>query len=185
MWFQFCCFGENYIASERLLNVYSISKNILFLSILYSFTLIIISIYLLFLPIFKIDKINKSKCHNYFRIIIYIILLLAFVTIITFTISIVFIGKTHLRKEDFDYIILSDVIFYKCLDLIILSFFDFLDNRGLLNTSFFIKLERLIWSIIEVLFEVFEVQIKTIFIFRLVFSVVFLIVLIFASFFYS
>lgn len=34
LYFQFCCFGENYIASERLLNVYSISKNKIFLSIL-------------------------------------------------------------------------------------------------------------------------------------------------------
>lgn len=61
-----------------------------------------------------------------------------------------------------------------------LSFFDFFDDEDCLNTSLFITIEKLIWMIIEVLFDILEFENKSLFIFQLSVSGLFFVFAIFA-----
>ena len=50
---------------------------------------------------------------------------------------------------------MAECIFFKVLDLMILSFFDFFDNTDIFNSSLAITVEKFMWMIIEVLIDAF------------------------------
>ena len=77
--------------------------------------------------------------------------------------------KNKTRKR-WDNIIMAEFIFFKCIDLGILSFFDFFDNSDIINTTLFITLEKFIWMIIEAVFEAVELKEKTLIIIQIVIS---------------
>ena len=60
-----------------------------------------------------------------------------------------------------------------------LSFFDFFDDEDCLNTSLFITVEKVIWMIIEVIFDIKEIKDKTLFIIQISVSGLFFIISIF------
>jgi hypothetical protein len=102
----------------------------------------------------------------------------------TSILSSMIISKKPFGNNDYDFWIQSDVIIFKSLELIMLSFYDFLDDDDCLNTSVFIYFERFIWTIIETLFDVYEVNIKTLCIIQLIFAIIFFFLLIFFLFFF-
>ena len=50
---------------------------------------------------------------------------------------------------------MAECIYFKVLDLMILSFYDFFDNIDIFNTSLAITVERYIWMLFEVLFDIY------------------------------
>ena len=56
---------------------------------------------------------------------------------------------------------MAENIFFKVIDLMILSFFDFFDNTDIFNTTLAITVEKFIWMIIEVLIDAFVSNKKT------------------------
>ena len=93
--------------------------------------------------------------------------------------SSIYIGQ---NDPDMDFFIdkfENQIMFFKFFDLQILSFFDFIGDDDCLNTGVFITIEKLIWMIIETLFDIFEIEIKTLFIIQIVASGIFAVLLIF------
>ena len=93
------------------------------------------------------------------------------------------LNKAHFKKRDYDFWIKSDVIGFKSFELIMLSFYDFLDDKDCLNTSLFLYFERFLWTILEMLFDLYELHIKTLCIIQLIFSIIFLFFLFFCCYF--
>ena len=183
IFFHFCCVGENSILSERLLNVYSISTDLYYLIILLLIALIFIIISLYFS--YKVSNCIRGRVYKQLIInICYIFSLLLGLSVSTATLSSMIISKEPFRKNDYDFWIQSDVIIFKSLELIMLSFYDFLDDDDCLNTSVFIYFERFIWTIIETLFDVYELHIKTLCIIQLTFSIIFFFLLCFFMLFF-
>ena len=107
-----------------------------------------------------------------------------FVYNITFFIfSIIYISNNDHSGEKWQRSFEGSAIILKCLDLHMLCFFDFFDDEDCLNTSLFITVEKLIWMIIEVIFDIFEIKNKNLFIIQLSVSGVFLIIGIFVVIF--
>ena len=181
--FHCCCVAENSILSERLLNVYSISSNIKYLLILISYVFIIIILFLFNYNLSTNFMKEGNKCQRLIFVIILIFYLLLNTTIFTLILSLRIILKSHLRKDDYDFLIKSDVAAFKSLDLMMLSLYDFLDDEDCLNTSIFIYFERFLWTILEMLFDLYELYMKTLCIFQMIFSIIFFIVLGFSIFF--
>ena len=50
---------------------------------------------------------------------------------------------------------MAECIYFKVLDLMILSFYDFFDNIDIFNTSLAITVERYIWMLFEVLIDTY------------------------------
>ena len=48
---------------------------------------------------------------------------------------------------------MTEFIFFKILDFLILTFFNFYDNSDIFNTTLAITLERLLWMIVETIIE--------------------------------
>ena len=91
-------------------------------------------------------------------------------TLFTFISSICYYFEDDKSRKRWDNIIMAEFIFFKFIDMYILSFFDFLDNTDIFNTTLFITLEKVIWMVIEALFEGFETKEKTLIIIQIVFS---------------
>lgn len=181
--FHFCCVGEISILSERLLNVYSISTDLFYLIILLLIALIFIILSLYFS--YKVSKYIRVQKEIKFPFnIFFIFTILLGLSVGTSILSSMIISKKPFGNNDYDFWIQSDVIIFKSLELIMLSFYDFLDDDDCLNTSVFIYFERFIWTIIETLFDVYEVNIKTLCIIQLIFAIIFFFLLIFFLFFF-
>ena len=75
-------------------------------------------------------------------------------------------------KKRWDRIYIAGFIYYKFLDIILLTFFDIFDNSDLFNSTLAITIEKFLWMIIETLFYSFEVKTKNLIIIQTVFSII-------------
>ena len=161
---QICTMGFNPILTKKLLNEFSYSKNIKFY-----IALIILSLFfgILWTYIFmsddddnededhkKLKKRNFSlyKVDKYF---VMAILPLMIFSIFTFISSVCYYTDENTTRERWNNIIMTEFILFKILDLQILSFFDFFENSDIFNTTLAITFEKLIWMIIETIFDAF------------------------------
>ena len=188
---QFSIVGFNSILYEKLYNEYSFSKNIKFFTAL----IIICTFYssgiaknvqILNTILSEENEENKNEredksndenedicelCFNKKYLFFSMILgLVFFFTIFTFISSICYYFEDDKSRKRWDNIIMAEFIFFKCIDMCLLSLFDFLDNTDIFNTTLFITLEKVIWMVIEALFEGFETKEKTLIIIQIAFS---------------
>ena len=103
----------------------------------------------------KKEKINDNKKET-FKIWdlcgISIIPFFGFI-IFTFFSSIFYYKDDNLKRERWNNIIMAEFIFFKVIDFQILSFFNFLDNSDIFNTTLAITFEKLLWMIIETIID--------------------------------
>jgi len=202
IYIQFNSVGYYSVLSDKLLEEYSFSKIIKFLAYLFSFILLY-TIYVLILHSYYSTKlfltgrndsdsdndknnINNNSCIercNMFTLFFYIIIFFA-LSISICILSILYICVDDHSGDKWDNRFQSGVILSKCLDLQMLSFFDFFDDEDCLNTSLFITIEKLIWMIIEVIFDIAELKYKSLFIFQISVSGLFFIFSVFALIFF-
>ena len=150
--------GYNSILSEKLLNEYSYIKNIKFYITLFIFTLVFgISYSSVYNSSLK-EKEEKEKKTKGNKILDYLSLISFFLfgfTLFTFISSIYYYKEKNLKRKRWDNIIMAENIFFKVIDIMILSFFDFFDDTDIFNTTLAITVEKFIWMIIEVLIDGF------------------------------
>ena len=106
-------------------------------------------------------------------------------TVFTFISSLYYYNEDNLKRKKWDNIIMVECIFFKVLDLMILSFFNFFDNVDILNTSLAITIEKYIWMIFEVLIDAFISNKKNLILFQIIITligIVIIIIIIFYSF---
>ena len=139
----------------------------------------------------KIKKFNydgecickeKTLCVLLFTGLFFFIFFVYNITFFLF--SIIYISNNDHSGEKWQRSFEGSAIILKCLDLHMLCFFDIFDDEDCLNTSLFITVEKLIWMIIEVIFDIFEIKNKNLFIIQLSVSGVFLIIGIFVVIFF-
>ena len=150
--------GYNSILSEKLLNEYSYIKNIKFYITLFIFTLVFgISYSSVYNSSLK-EKEEKEKKTKGNKILDYLSLISFFLfgfTLFTFISSIYYYKEKNLKRKRWDNIIMAENIFFKVIDIMILSFFDFFDDTDIFNTTLAITVEKFIWMIIEVLIDAY------------------------------
>ena len=115
----------------------------------------------------------------------FISLFLCGFTVFTFISSVYYYNEDNLKRKKWDNIIMVECIFFKVLDLMILSFFNFFDNVDILNTSLAITIEKYIWMILEVLIDAFISNKKNLILFQIIITligIVIIIIIIFYSF---
>ena len=175
---QLCIIGYNSLLKEKLLKVYTPSKNIKF----YLALIILSLLYTLFYSIFFYKKRNKikkekkeegkkrlynCKCLNFDFLISIFSYALGF-TYFTLISSICYIKDNNVSRGRWDNIIMAEFICFKIIDMIILGFYDFFDNSDIFNTSLAITLEKFIWMIIETIIEVSKPSIKSLVIVQII-----------------
>ena len=153
---QACIVGFNPILTEKLLNVYSYSKNLKFYITLFVFSIVLGVSYV---SVFEDGPIKKkvlgANTCQYFNQFFTIISLLFIFTIFTFVTSICYLTEDNLTRKRWDNIFMAEFIFFKVLDLQILSFYDFLDNSDIFNTTLAITVEKFLWLIIESIIDTY------------------------------
>ena len=78
---------------------------------------------------------------------------------------------------------MAGFIFFKIIDMIILSFYDLFDNSDIFNTSLAITFEKLIWMIVEAIIDAFIVNKKALILVQIIVtSVFFAMIIIFICF---
>ena len=189
---QFCIIGYNSILSEKLLDTYSYSKNIKFYIALF-----IISIIFGIIAAFngtislkekekeskesdevketeesKEQKNGKDDCWNtnYCGLFSYLLSLIICYSFLTFISSFCYYFEEKPSRKRWDNILMAEYIYFKTIDMSILSFFDFFDNTDIFNTSLFITLEKFIWMIVEAIFELAKVNKKILIIIQIIIS---------------
>jgi len=193
IYIQFSSVGYYSVISDKLLEEYSFSKIkkflvfLFFLYFFYTFFILIAhSCYSANILVFKIfgnynnnyeNNLYLRKC-NIATIFFYNLLILTFSFCICI-ISIKYLRNDNHPESDWDSKLQTGVIISKFLDLQMLSFFDFFDDEDCLNTSLFITVEKVIWMIIEVIFDIKEIKDKTLFIIQISVSGLFFIISIF------
>ena len=65
---------------------------------------------------------------------------------------------------------MAEFIYFKCIDLSILSFYDFFDNTDIFNTTLFITFEKFLWMLFEAIFDAYIENNKTLIIIQSVIS---------------
>ena len=142
--------GFNHILTEKLLNDYSYSKCMKFYCALYIIC-IVYGIFIIYLYsndlknyTFKVILlIERNTCFYYIFIIF------------TFITSVCYYTDDNLKRERWNNIIMAEFIYFKVLDFQILSFFNFLDNSDIFNTTLVITFEKLLWMIIETIIDTY------------------------------
>ena len=131
------------------------------------------------------DSKNQKKRNYTFIVLTFLLIsyLIGF-SIGILVVSILYICKDNHTGKTWDERFLNSPILIKSLDLQMLSFFDFFDDEDCLNTSLFITLEKLIWMIIEVILDIFEIKKNNLFIIQLVASGLSFIFLVFIAIFF-
>ena len=156
---QISVVGYNSILTEKLLNEYSYLKNIKFYITLFIFSLVfgVVNASSEYKSI-KQKEEKEKKSNNNNKICNYLSFISLFLfgfTIFTFISSIYYYKEKNLQRKRWDNIIMAECIYFKVLDLMILSFYDFFDNIDIFNTSLAITVERYIWMLFEVLFDTY------------------------------
>ena len=156
---QISVVGYNSILNEKLLNEYSYLKNIKFYISLFIFSLVfgVVNSSSEYKSI-KQNEEKEKKSNNNNKICNYLSFISLFLfgfTLFTFISSIYYYKEKNLQRKRWDNIIMAECIYFKVLDLMILSFYDFFDNIDIFNTSLAITVERYIWMLFEVLFDTY------------------------------
>ena len=112
------------------------------------------------------DFCDDDKCGYLVLTLVFIFMFLTF----TFINSMCYYFDNNKKRERWDNIIMAEFIFFKSIDLAILSFFDFFDNSDIFITALFITLEKFIWMIIEEVFDAVELKEKILIIIQIVIS---------------
>ena len=162
---QICIIGFNPILTEKLLNEYSYSKNMKFYCALFIISLV--------LGVYLIYMCNDELINDTFKIIDLcgrsIIPFLGFI-ILTFVGSVCYYTEDNLKRERWNNMIMAEFIYFKVLDFQILSFFDFLDNSDIFNTTLVITFEKLLWMIIETIIDTYVKNTRALIIIQMVIS---------------
>ena len=103
-----------------------------------------------------------------FYLISLIIVLFVF-SLFTFSNSIKYLNEKDTTRQKWNNIIMAEFIFFKSIDMSILSFFDFYDSSDIFNTTLFITSEKVIWMFIEAIFDAAEIKDKYLIIIQIVF----------------
>ena len=161
---QISIVGYNSILTEKLLNVYPYSKIMKFYGAFFVLSL--------FVPVFvvydinkKIKKKEKHTSGDFFSMTG--ILMLGFI-FFSFISSLYYLNDDNLERERWNNIVIGAFIYFKIIDLVILSFFDIFDNSDIFNASLAITIEKLIWMIIEAIIDGFNVKKKTLVIIQII-----------------
>jgi len=147
--------GYNSILTEKIYNEYSYSKTMKFYITLFIFSLVFGAAYSS-IYIDSLKKKDEKEKKSYLRILDYTSLISFFIfgfTLFTFISSICYYTENNLQRNRWDNIIMAECIFFKVIDMMILSFYDFFDNTDILNTTLAITVEKFIWMIIEALID--------------------------------
>ena len=170
---QACNVGFKSILSDKLINIYSFSKIRNFFIALFTISLCYGIIDIVFVFYYKICN---SKIERYF--ITYAIYCFIFCYSIFITIcSICYIKEDNHSRKRWDNITMASFIFFKCIDLQILLYFDFYSNDDIFNETLGITAEKLLWMLIETVINYFEIKKKHLVIAQIVFSPILLIFL--------
>ena len=94
---------------------------------------------------------------------------LTFLTLIS---SICYLFGDDKAMRRWDNIIMAEFIYFKSIDLCLLSFFDFFDSSELFNATLFITLEKVLWMIIEAILDGLELKEKSLIIIQIVSSII-------------
>ena len=113
----------------------------------------IFSIFLRSLKLIKSDSFPKTI------VLIFPILLICFLSLITFIMSVIYY-KIEKYKGVWDYLYMIDVSCFKLIEFLLLTLFGIFTNDDLLDSSLSLILERAIWIFIENMVDNFEVNIK-------------------------
>ena len=119
--------------------------------------------------------INKSFCVH----ILYVMFFLFFFSLFTFISSMCYYFESNKARKRWDNIIMAEFIFFKIIDMNLLSYYDFFDNTDLFNATLFITLEKFIWMLIEAIFEAVGLKEKALIIIQIVTSSLIVIPIIF------
>ena len=181
---QFCIIGYNSILYEKLYDEYSYEKNLKFFTALFFLCLFFGCIFSFqinkslkkFMETYETNEQKKegqtilNKKYNYF--FFYMFAFLLGFTFLTFISSICYIASEDKNRERWDNIIMAEYIYFKIIDMTILSFFDFFDNSDFFNNTLFITLEKFIWMIIEEIFDAIGAKEKTLVALQIVISLI-------------
>ena len=102
----------------------------------------------------------------------YIFYLLSAFTFLTFISSFYYLFEDNKTRTRWDNIITAEFIFFKSIDMCMLSFYDFFDDSEFFNTTLFITLEKVVWMIIETILDNVELKEKVFTIIQIVVSVI-------------
>lgn len=167
---QICIIGFNPILTEKLLNEYSYSKNMIFYCLLFIFSFAY--------GVFFIYQFS-SEFYNTFKILdlckISIVPFIAF-SIFTFICSVCYFTENNLKRARWNNIFMAEFIFFKILDFQILSFFNFLDNSDIFNTTLVITFEKLLWKIIETIIDIVVKNIRTLILIQIIITSIIIVV---------
>ena len=154
---QFCMVGHNSIVSERLLNN-SFLDNFYYFIILIVFSVFLGIIYAhrYFESIKAREEYIEGSGKKCGRLGILLMPLYTFFAY-SYVCSYFSIKKEEIFKEvpekTFEAIFMAELIIFKCLDLQILSLFEFFDNPDICNSALLITLEKVLWMILEPIFN--------------------------------
>ena len=180
---QFCMVGYNRILSDKLLNVYAYSTIVKFYLALF-----FLSILFGLASVPQSSRFNESikegsgkknaargkedtfKDKFCGKFLSYLLLLLAGYSFLTFISSICYCYEDNLNRTRWDNIYMAEFIYFKCIDLSILSFYDFFDNTDIFNTTLFITFEKFLWMLFEAIFDAYIENNKTLIIIQSVIS---------------
>ena len=186
---QFCMVGHNSIVSERLLNN-SFWDNFYYFIILIVFSVILGIIYArcYFESIKAREEYIEGSGKKCGRLGILLTPLYIFFCY-SYVCSYISIKKEEILKniseKDFETIFIAELIIFKCLDLQILSLFEFFDNPDICNSALLITLEKVLWMILEPIFnlipneDLIHIQFGVSYVF---FAILLLFTLLFANF---
>ena len=180
---QSCIVGFNTVLYDKLLYDYSYKKNIKFFIAL--FVICIFFGWFAALSNHVIEKnlgeekdksaeqnkkeiscFESKSCYYIFSIMG---LLLGFI-IFTFISSFCYYFEKNISKTRWDNIIMAEFIFFKSIDMSLLTYYNFFDNTDLINTTLFITLEKFLWMIIEEIIDAFKPKVKALIIFQIIIS---------------
>ena len=164
--------GFKYILSKKLLKIYTYRITIRF----YIALIILSFVTVLFYVIVFYESIkNKSSKYVFLKKLDYLsfisFILMGF-SLFTFISSLCHIKSNNLSlgSTKWNNIYKAEFIYFKCIDLAILSFFDTYDNSDIFNSTLFITLEKFLWMIIEGIVDFCEPNTKILIIIQIVVS---------------
>ena len=180
---QLCIVGYNRILSDKLLNVYAYSTIVKFYLALF-----FLSILFGLASVPQSSQFNESikegsgkknaargkedtfKDKFCGKFLSYLLFLLAGYSFLAFISSICYCYEDNLNRTRWDNIYMAEFIYFKCIDLSILSFYDFFDNTDIFNTTLFITFEKFLWMLFEAIFDAYIENNKTLIIIQSVIS---------------
>jgi len=172
---QACNVGFKSILSDKLINIYSFSNIRNFFIALFTISLCYGIINIVF-----VYKICNSKIERYFITIAIYGFIFCYSIFITIC-SICYIKEDNHSRKRWDNITMASFIFFKCIDLQILLYFDFYSNDDIFNETLGITAEKVFWMLIETIIDYLEIKEKYLVITQIVFSPI---LIVYACYFY-